>query len=96
VSSKILFVAVIMLLSVFAFPSADLALAQDAKSTPQTIKGELVLLAGEVGVVKDSSGKATHLNVSPTTKIEGNPKPGDQVEVSVSGDGQALSIKPAH
>jgi hypothetical protein len=93
VLSKSLFITM-MLLALVVFPALHAVVAQDTKS-PQTIKGELVLLAGEVGIVKDSSGKATHLNVSKATKVEGNPKPGDKVEVAVTGDGQALSIKPS-
>jgi hypothetical protein len=95
VRPKNVLMMVFVLLSIVASPMSGLAVAQDAKPGPQTIKGELVLLAGEVGVVKDSAGKSTHLNVSKATKIEGNVKTGDQVEVSVSGDGQAVSIKPA-
>jgi hypothetical protein len=90
-----LLMTVLVVLAIVACPLSRLAVAQDAKSGPQTIKGELVLLAGEVGVVKDSAGKSTHLNVTKATKIEGNVKTGDKVEVSVSGDGLALSIKPA-
>ena len=89
---KTVFITTMLLLALSGASTPSGVLAQDTKA-PQTIKGELVLLAGEVGVVKDSSGKATHLNVSKATKIEGNPKPGDKVEVSVTGDGQAISIK---
>jgi hypothetical protein len=95
VQPKSVLMTAILFFAIMACPISHFAVAQDAKSGPQTIKGELLLLAGEVGVVKDSEGKTTHLNVTKATKLEGNVKAGDKVEVSVSGDGQALSIKPS-
>ena len=74
-------------------------LAQDSSSSApssgsQTLKGQLVMLAGEVAIIKDSNGKTTHLSVSKATKVERGLKDGDMVEASVSADGQAFSIKP--
>lgn len=79
-------------LSVIAVPGS--VLAQDAKSSQQTLKGQLVMLAGEVAIIRDSSGKTTHVPVSKATKVERGIKDGDMVEASLS-DGQATSIKPS-
>jgi hypothetical protein len=68
------------------------ALAQDTKSGPQTIKGQLVMLAGEVAILRDSNGKTTHVPTSKATRVEKGIKDGDMVEASISPDGQATSI----
>jgi hypothetical protein len=82
-----------------SLPSSPV-LAQDStpaapSSGSQTVTGQLVMLAGEVAIIKDSNGKTTHLSVSKATKIERGLKDGDMVEAAVSSDGQALSIKPS-
>jgi hypothetical protein len=66
-----------------------------APSASQTVKGQLMMLAGEVAVIKDSTGKTIHLSISKATKVEGRLKDGDMVEVSMSSDGQAVSIRPS-
>lgn len=78
----------------------------------QTVKGEVVMIAGDLKVVKDASGQkevrvtmdeltvlqdvgdeATSFDVNEATQVEGTLTVGDTVEVHVSGDGRALSIK---
>ena len=86
--------AVLLVLHCSAIAMSGSVLAQDAKSGPQTIKGQLVMLAGEVAIIRDSSGKTTHIPVSKATKVERGIKDGDMVEASLS-DGQATSIKPS-
>ena len=55
--------------------------------------GEIVMLAGEVCVVRDATGKSVLFKVDKGTKIDGSVKEGKKVEVSASADGRALSIK---
>lgn len=78
--------------------------AQDAPAGPdskaaavaaQLVKGEVVMLSGEVCVVKDAAGKSVLFKVDKGTKIDGLVKEGKKVEVSASADGVALSIKEA-
>jgi hypothetical protein len=62
-------------------------------SSPQSMKGEVVMLSGEVCVVKDSTGKSVLFRIDKGTRIDGSVKEGKTVEVSASVDGRALSIK---
>lgn len=73
-----------------AFAGAD---SKSATSSPQLIKGEVVMLSGEVCVVKDATGKSVLFKVDKETKIDGSVKEGKKVEVSASADGRALVIK---
>jgi hypothetical protein len=59
----------------------------------QLVKGEVVMLGGEVCVVKDATGKSVLFKVDKETKIDGSVKEGKKVEISASADGLALSIK---
>lgn len=67
--------------------------SKSATSSPQSMKGEVVMLAGEVCVVRDATGKSVLFKVDKETKIDGSVKEGKKVEVSASADGRALSIK---
>lgn len=69
--------------------------SQSATSSPQSMKGEVVMLAGEVCVVRDATGKSVLFRIDKGTKIDGSVKEGKKVEVSASADGRALSIKEA-
>lgn len=69
-------------------------------TSPQTIKGEVVIITDEFYLVQDSTGKSTQLRLSKTsmdgrkdTKIEGSLKAGDKIEAVVESDGHALTIK---
>lgn len=61
----------------------------------QLVKGEVVMLAGEVCVIKDAAGKSVLFKVDKETKMDGSVKEGKKVEISASADGLALSIKEA-
>ena len=73
-----------------ALGSAD---SKTATSFPQLMKGEVIMLAGEVCVVRDATGKSVLFKIDKGTKIDGLVKEGKIVEVSASADGVALSIK---
>lgn len=62
-------------------------------SSPQLMKGEVVMLSGEVCVVKDAAGTSVLFRIDKGTKIDGSVKEGQKVEVSASADGRVLSIK---
>jgi hypothetical protein len=67
--------------------------SKSATSSPQSMKGEVVMLSGEVCVVRDATGKSVLFKIDKGTKIDASVKEGKMVEVSASADGQALSIK---
>lgn len=62
----------------------------------QTVKGDLLTIKGETYVVREISGVLRHLKVDKDTKKERFIVPGEKIEVQMSPDGRALSIKPAH
>ncbi len=59
----------------------------------QEIQGELLKIDKSGCVLKDSFGKEVQLRINTNTKLVGEPKPGDKVEVSVMEGGIATSIK---
>ena len=59
----------------------------------QEIHGELLKIDKEGCLLKDSFGKEVQLRINTNTKLEGEPKAGDKVEVSVMEGGVATSIK---
>ena len=59
----------------------------------QEILGELLKIDKGGCVLKDSFGKEVQLRINTNTKLVGEPKAGDKVEVSVTEGGIATSIK---
>ena len=59
----------------------------------QEIHGELLKIDKEGCLLKDSFGKEVRLRIDTNMKLEGEPKAGDKVEVSVMEGGVATSIK---
>jgi hypothetical protein len=59
----------------------------------QEIHGELLMIDKDHCLLKDSFGKEVRLRITASTKLEGEPKAGDKVAVSVMEGGMATSIK---
>ena len=60
----------------------------------QTFQGEVLEVKGPTVLAKDNeTGGERHLHVDKKTKVQGNIKPGVQVEVLVGEAGYAISIK---
>jgi hypothetical protein len=59
----------------------------------QEIHGELLKIDKEGCLLKDSFGKEVQLRINTNTKLEGEPRAGDKVEVSVMEGGVVTSIK---
>lgn len=77
-----------------AEPPAQKAPATSAQPAgAQEIHGELLKIDKEGCLLKDSFGKEVQLRINASTKLEGEPKAGDKVEVSVMEGGMATSIK---
>jgi len=88
----------LILFALGAGGASDAVTGPDSKAAAaaaQLVKGEVVMLAGEVCVVKDAAGKSVLFKVDKETKIDGAVKEGKKVEISASADGLALSIKEA-
>lgn len=90
-------IGLIALTAVLCFGLPPLTYAADAPAAAgsKTVKGDLLKIDGEFYVVKDASGKELRLHVDKSTKLQGNVKAGDKIEVQASDKDHALSIKPA-
>jgi len=64
-----------------------------AASSPISMKGEVIMLSGEVCVVRDNAGKSVLFKIDRGTKIDKSVKEGKTVEVAATADGMALYIK---
>ncbi len=64
-----------------------------AISSPQLMKGKVVMLSGKVCVVRDATGKSVRFKIDKETKIDGSVKEGQKIEISATPDGVVLSIK---
>ena len=58
-----------------------------------TVTGVLLKIEGDVYVVKQETGKEVRVQVDKRTTKIGNIRPGDSIEVQVSENGRAASIK---
>ena len=69
--------------------------ASAAPKGPRTITGDILMIEGEYYVVKDVTGHETRVHVNKDTKLEDKlkVKVGDKVEVHVTGEGHAESMK---
>jgi hypothetical protein len=74
-------------------PALAVADSQSAESSSQSMKGEVIMLGGEVCVVRDAVGKSVLFKIDKGTTIDGSVKEGKRVEVSASADGRAISIR---
>jgi len=84
------------MLSVFPLETGNCVVDADSKaatSSLQLMKGDVVMLSGEVCVVKDEAGKSMLFKIDKETKLDGSVKERKKVEVSASADGRALVIK---
>lgn len=70
-------------------------------SPQQAVKGEIVKTEGEFYIVKDPSGKEVRIHVDKTTMVDKGSglgetlKVGDQIEVEVTPQGHARTVKGA-
>lgn len=62
-------------------------------AAPAPVRGQIIMLTGELVVVKSADGTSILIPLAPTTKIDSALKPGDHVEVVVTPDRQLGSIR---
>lgn len=67
----------------------------EVSTPPQTVKGNLLTIEGDVYMIRDVLGRFIRVRVNKNTKQERVLAPGEQVEARILQDGRALSIKHA-
>ena len=68
--------------------------ASPTPTTSRTLQGEILEVKGPTVRMKDNAtGRERHLHVDKKTKVQGDIKPGTQIEVKVGEAGYAISIK---
>ena len=89
------------LLALVLFAAVAYAVEPPAQKPPATsaqpagaqeIHGELLMMDKDHCLVKDSFGKEVRLRINTSTKVVGEPKVGDKVDVSVMEGGLATAI----
>ena len=83
----------IMALALFCSWGA-LGLAQEPGPGTTTIQGVLTIIKGDVYTMQDRSGRFVQFRVDKNTQRERLVVPGERVEVQMSANSLALSIKP--
>jgi hypothetical protein len=78
-------------------PSPEIGGKESGFPNPEfpTVRGEILTIQGEFYTVQDSKGNEIRLHVNRDTKMEGDFKIGDTVEVQRTVSGHAKSIKKA-
>ena len=64
-------------------------------TSPQTIKGDLLSIQGDVYLVKDISGRFVYLRVDKNTKRERMLVPGERIEADVIIGEKVVALRPA-
>jgi hypothetical protein len=59
----------------------------------KTIKGEVFRVKGQHVYLRRADGKEIHLHTKSTTEMKKEPKKGDDIEVEIDDEGNALSIR---
>ena len=63
-------------------------------TSPQTIKGDLLSIKGDVYLVKDISGRLVYLQVDKNTKRERLLVPGEKIEADVIPGERVIALRP--
>ena len=64
-------------------------------TSPQTIKGDLLSIKGDVYLIKDISGRLVYLHVDKNTKRERVVVPGERIEADVIIGERVVALRPA-
>ena len=63
-------------------------------TSPQTIKGDLLSIKGDVYLVKDTSGRLVYLHVDKNTKRERLLVPGEKIEADMIPGERVIALRP--
>jgi hypothetical protein len=63
-------------------------------TSPQTIKGDLLSIKGDVYLVKDVSGRLVYLHIDKNTKRERLLVPGEKIEADVIPGERVIALRP--
>ena len=80
---------IVVLLSAGTVAASEPELA----TPPQTVKGNLLTIEGNVYMIRDVLGRFIRLRVTKSTKGNRALAPGENIEAQISPEGQALSIR---
>ena len=90
--SRVISCLIVLLFSLsLGVPSA---MTQEEMS-PQTIKGDLLSIKGDVYVIKDRSGRLVYLYVDKNTKRERMVVPGEKIEADVIIGERVVALRPS-
>jgi len=70
------------------------AMAQ-VETSPQTIRGDLLSIKGDVYVIKDIFGRLVYFHVDTNTKRERMLAPGERIEADVMIGERVVALRPA-
>ena len=91
--SRVISCMIVLLFSLsLAVPSA---MAQ-VETSPQTIKGDLLSIKGDVYVIKDIFGRLVYLYVDKNTKCDRMLVPGERIEADVVIGERVVALRPAN
>jgi hypothetical protein len=90
--SRVMSCMIVLLFSLsLVVPSAMAQL----ETSPQTIKGDLLSIKGDVYVIKDIFGRLVYLHVDKNTKRERLLIPGERIEADVIIGERVVALRPA-
>ena len=98
--SRVISCLIVLLFSLsFVVPSAmaqvEMFSQMKVEMSPQTIKGDLLSIKGDVYVIKDRSGRLVYLYVDKNTKRERMVAPGEKIEADVIIGERVVALRPS-
>lgn len=84
-----------VMLLVFSLIVVSPCVFAQADMSPQTIKGDLLSIKGDVYVIKDILGRLVYLHVDKNTKRERLLVPGEKIEADVIPGERVVALRPA-
>jgi len=89
--SRVISCMIVLLFSLSLVVSSAMA---QLETSPQTIKGDLLSIKGDVYVIKDISGRLVYLHVDKNTKRERLLVPGEKIEADVIPGERVIALRP--
>ncbi|MCI0427944.1 MAG: hypothetical protein L0Z46_08020 [Nitrospiraceae bacterium] len=90
--SRVISCMIVLLFSLGLVVSSAMA---QLETSPQTIRGDLLSIKGDVYVIKDISGRLVYLYVDKNTRRERMLVPGERIEADVIIGERVVALRPA-
>lgn len=84
-----------IMLLVFSLIAVVPGVLAQADTSPQTIKGDLLSIKGDVYLIKDIMGRLVYLHVDKNTKRERLLVPGEKIEADVVPGERVVALRTA-